>query len=101
MLAAYAHRLAHLGDANERGSPSCTTHISVVDGDGNMVALTQTLLSVFGSKVMLPSTGILMNNGVMWFDPRPGRPNSIAPGKLPLSNMCPAIARRGDPCHIR
>jgi gamma-glutamyltranspeptidase/glutathione hydrolase len=96
MLSAYAHRLATLGDADESRAPSCTTHISVVDAEGNLVALTQTLLSVFGSKVMFPGTGILMNNGIMWFDPRPGRPNSMAPGKRPLSNMCPAVVDRGD-----
>jgi len=63
-----------------------------------MVALTQTLLSVFGSKVVLPETGILMNNGIMWFDPRPGTPNSLAPGKRALTNMCPVIAlRAGNP----
>jgi len=43
---------------------------------------------------VLPQTGILMNNGVMWFDPRPGRPNSIAPGKRALTNMCPVVATR-------
>lgn len=96
LLAGYEHRLAQLGDADETRAPSCTTHLSVVDAQGNLVALTQTLLSVFGSKVMLPETGILMNNGIMWFDPRPGRPNSIAPGKRPLSNMCPVIVERGD-----
>jgi gamma-glutamyltranspeptidase/glutathione hydrolase len=96
MLQAYEVRLATLGDADEQRAPSCTTHLSVVDGEGNMVALTQTLLSVFGSKVVLPRSGVLANNGVMWFDPRPGRPNSMAPGKRPLSNMCPVIARRDD-----
>lgn len=93
---AYAERLAQMGDADETKSPSCTTHVSVADKDGNLVALTQTLLSLFGSKVMLPRTGVLMNNGVMWFDPRPGRPNSIRPGRRPLSNMCPTIVERAD-----
>jgi gamma-glutamyltranspeptidase / glutathione hydrolase len=90
---AYDERLAR--DGEEESRASCTSHLSVVDRDGMMVALTQTLLSRFGAKVLLPSTGILMNNGIMWFDPRPGRPNSIAPGRQPLANMCPAIVRRG------
>ena len=88
LFSAYRHRLATMGWGSGRGS---TTHLCAVDSKGNMVALTQTLLSVFGSRVMLPRTGLLMNNGVMWFDPRPGRPNSLAPGRQPLSNMCPAI----------
>ncbi|MEO3387905.1 gamma-glutamyltransferase [Mesorhizobium sp. CAU 1741] len=83
------HRLRTLGHAN---SESCTTHVSVVDRDGTMVSLTNTLLSRFGSKVALPGTDMLMNNGMMWFDPRPGQPNSIAPGVRPLANMCPIIA---------
>ncbi|MGH8662404.1 MAG: gamma-glutamyltransferase family protein, partial [Burkholderiales bacterium] len=91
----YAERLATMGETADRRDPSSTTHLNVIDRHGNMVALTQTLLSVFGSKVVLPATGILMNNGIMWFDPRPGTPNSLAPGKRPLTNMCPVIALRG------
>jgi gamma-glutamyltranspeptidase/glutathione hydrolase len=90
---AYAQRLQTMGESQAR-APSSTTHLNAIDRDGNMVALTQTLLSVFGSKVVLPATGILMNNGVMWFDPRPGAPNSLGPAKRPLTNMCPVIARR-------
>jgi gamma-glutamyltranspeptidase/glutathione hydrolase len=92
LRAAYAERLERMGE--ELATGTHTTHLSAVDRHGNMVALTQTLLSVFGSRVVLPKTGVLVNNGVMWFDPRPGRPNSMAPGKRPLTNMCPTVVRR-------
>lgn len=73
----------------------CTSHMSAVDAEGNMVALTYTLLNRFGSGVMLPQTGLLMNNAVGYFDPRPGRPVSIEGGKrINSSNMCPTIATR-------
>lgn len=60
-----------------------------------MVAVTQTLLSIFGSRVNLPGSGVLMNNGIMWFDTEAGRPNSLAPGKRCLTNYCPIIAEQG------
>ncbi len=88
---AWQRRFATMGDTTATAAQASTTHISVVDRDGNMVALTQTLLSLFGSRFLSPSTGILINNGINWFDPRPGMPNSIAPGKRTLSNYCPAI----------
>lgn len=95
--AAYTTRLNTAGHAmghpKDTGiDPGCTSHISVIDGAGNAVALTNTLLSRFGSKVTSGRTGVLLNNGMMWFDPRPGQPNSIAPGAQPLANMCPLLA---------
>ena len=93
---AYAERLRGLGDAEPVAAESCTTHLTACDADGTMVAVTTTLLSSMGSRVVLPGSGVLMNNGIMWFDPRPGQPNSLAPGKRPLTNMLPAILRRGD-----
>jgi gamma-glutamyltranspeptidase / glutathione hydrolase len=92
---AWAYRMAEMGDAGEKTAPTCTTHISVVDRDGNMVTLTQTLLSLFGARVVLPKTGILMNNGINWFDPT-GGPNGIAPGRKALANYAPAIMTGPD-----
>ena len=90
---AYHARLEGLGDIRPPGE-SCTTHITAIDREGGIAALTTTLLSSFGSRYVLPQTGILMNNGIMWFDPRPGRPNSMGPGKRALTNMCPVVAAR-------
>ena len=83
---AWNARLQTSGDKD-----SCTTHFSVVDRAGNLCAVTQTLLSVFGSRTVSPSTGIPLNNGVMWFDPEPGKPNSLAAGKRCLANYCPVV----------
>jgi len=69
----------------------CTTHISVVDRRRNMVSLTHTAVSLFGSMVVVPGTGILLNNGMIWFNPEAGRPNSVAPGKRALVNMVPVL----------
>ena len=91
---AYAARLEGLGDTRPGSDDGCTSHITAIDREGGIAALTTTLLSSFGSRYVLPQTGILMNNGIMWFDPRPGRPNSMAPGKRALTNMCPLVATR-------
>jgi len=90
LRAAYAARL------NDDGGESCTTHLTVCDAEGTMVAMTTTLMAGFGSRVVLPETGMLMNNGIMLFDPRPGRANSLAPSKRALTNMAPFVLRRGD-----
>ncbi len=95
MKAAYAERLSGLGETEPKAAESCTTHLTVCDAEGTMVAMTTTLLSSMGSRVVLPQSGVLMNNGVMWFDPRPEQPNSAAPGKRPLTNMCPVVVSEG------
>jgi gamma-glutamyltranspeptidase/glutathione hydrolase len=92
---AWTDRFKRMGDAGERSVPTSTTHLCVVDRDGNMVTLTQTLLSLFGSKVVLPTSGILMNNGINWFDPRPGGPNGLAPDRRGLANYVPTIMTGG------
>jgi gamma-glutamyltranspeptidase/glutathione hydrolase len=81
--AAYAPSVASDGD--------CTTHFGVVDRDRNLVSCTQTAVSIFGSKVVSPGLGILWNNGMRWFNPKPGSANSIAPWKRPLTNMAPIL----------
>jgi len=97
LKSAYAQRLSNMGDSGEsEQAPGCTTHFSVVDKHGNMVSQTQTLLSIFGSRVVSPSTGFLMNNGVMWFDPVQGRANSLQPNKRCLMNVCPILGEQGQ-----
>ena len=77
-----------------------TTHLTVVDSEGNAVSITNTIMSGFGSGIIPKGTGIVMNNGMMWYDPVPGRVNSIAPGKYPLNNMTPALVLGKDGVEI-
>lgn len=78
-----------------------TTHFSVADAEGNWVACTATVNTSFGSKVVVPGTGVVMNNEMDDFSAQPGVPNAfkligaeanaVAPGKRPLSSMSPTI----------
>lgn len=75
-----------------------TAHLSTCDSDRNMVALTQTHGAGWGSRVGIPGLGIVVGHGMSRFDPRPGRANSVGPGKSVLHNMSPLIlVRDGKP----
>lgn len=79
-----------IGDPSKYESGS-TTHFSVMDKDGNMVAVTQTINYFFGSGVVVPGTGIMMNNEMDDFVPQKNMKNSIEGGKRPLSSMSPTL----------
>ena len=82
-----------------------TTHIAAADDAGNWIAITATVNTTFGSKVIIPGTGVVMNNEMDDFSIQPGVPNAfglvgaeanaVAPGKRPLSSMSPTIVLRG------
>ena len=72
-----------------------TTNISATDRHGNMIAITVTHGGSFGSRAVVPELGMVLGHGMSRFDPRPGRPNSVGPGKRPITNMCPTIVTRG------
>ena len=75
-----------------------TTHLTVADADGCIVSATQTINSLFGARYMVPGTGLIPNNYLYVFDPRPGRANSLAPGKRVTSSMAPLIVLKdGQP----
>jgi len=92
--------------ARPAGGRGDTTHLSVVDSEGNAVSLTTTLNGSYGCGVLVPELGILLNNEMDDFATAPGRPNlygliqgeanAVGPGKRMLSSMAPTIAWRGS-----
>ncbi len=89
---------------NESGKH--TTHLTAADAQGNVVALTQTVNTSFGSKMIVPGSGVLLNNEMDDFSLAPGvrnafgllgsAANAVAPGKRPLSSMSPTIVVGSD-----
>lgn len=102
--------LKHASEVKEHGLPpgwdrdlfkKHTTHWSVADAEGNWVACTATINTSYGSKVVIPGTGVVLNNEMDDFSVQPGvanhfgligaEANAVAPGKRPLSSMSPTI----------
>ena len=79
---------------NAAADPRHTTHVSCVDADGMVVAMTHSL--GIPSGVIVSGTGFMLNGCMSVFDPRPGRAGSIAPGKRRFASMCPSIVFDGD-----
>ncbi|HEY7642217.1 MAG TPA: gamma-glutamyltransferase [Steroidobacteraceae bacterium] len=83
-----------------------TSHFSIIDTEGNRVAGTQSINLFFGSGLMVPGTGVMLNNEMDDFSAKPGVPNgfrligadanAIAPGKRPLSSMTPTFVEKPD-----
>lgn len=75
-----------------RGSESCdTTHLTIADAEGMVIASTQTLNGAFGAAMMIDGTGLLANNYMYNFDPHPGGALSVAPGKRVFTSMAPMM----------
>nr|WP_235792369.1 gamma-glutamyltransferase [Virgibacillus sp. NKC19-16] len=75
-----------------------TTHFTVADSEGNLVSYTTTIEQVFGSGIMVPDYGIMLNNELTDFDAVPGGANEVQPNKRPLSSMTPTIVLEdGEP----
>lgn len=78
--------------------PECTTALAAADSDGNMVCVNQTLVNSFGCGVVVPGTGIVMNNAMYGLNPEPGHANSVGGRKRRIQNVCPTVVLRdGEP----
>jgi gamma-glutamyltranspeptidase/glutathione hydrolase len=95
-------------EADARVFQKHTTHIAAADAEGNWVAITQTVNTSYGAKVIVPGTGVVLNNEMDDFSIAPGQPNAfglvgaeanaVAPRKRPLSSMSPTIVlEEGQP----
>lgn len=107
-LSREAYGLKGLSWSSKQGADTDhgTTHYAIMDRFGNVVSATETINTYFGSQVVIPGTGIVMNNEMDDFSKAPGVPNAfglignaanaIAPGKKPLSSMTPTIVLKNN-----
>lgn len=103
---ASASKDVRFGELSGASEGTETTHYTVVDADGNVVTNTYTINDLYGSRVTIKGTGVLMNDEMDDFAARPGRPNlfglvqgernKVEGGKRPLSSMTPTIVMKKD-----
>jgi len=96
LRASIGARAAQRADGETVSESNDTTHVTVADKDGFVVSATHTINGIFGARIMVPETGIIPNNYMLNFDPRPGRALSIAPGKRVPTSMAPMIILKKD-----
>ncbi len=89
-----AHAATWAGGLPAAAEGGDTTHLTAADGGGNVVTTTQTINSLFGARFIVPGTGMIPNDYMSNFDPRPGHALSIAPGKRVTTSMSPVMALR-------
>lgn len=82
--------------AGANGPTSGTTHVSAADAEGRVISITHTAANHFGSGIVCPRTGLLLDSSMAWFNAAPGAANSIAPGARALANMGPVVVLHGD-----
>lgn len=85
-----------ISDMPTLGQNKGTSQMVTADRDGNMCALITSLSSSFGCQIMVPGTGIILNNSMQNFDPRPEHPNGIVPGKMPIFAAPSLVATHND-----
>jgi len=89
-------KAAEIRSGNPWNSEECTTALTVSDSQGNSVVVNQTLVNVFGCGVVVPGTGIILNNAMYGLNPEPGHANSINGRKRRIQNVCPIILLKDE-----
>jgi len=91
---AAAERPERISDERAIARLEGTSQMAAADGEGNVCALCTSLTSGFGSLMYVPDAGVMLNNSMQNFDPRPDQLNRIKPGKMPIFGVPAMVASR-------